>query len=110
LSARVVALSERGAAPIKSRTYGTELREADSMKEDIWTDFDAEPLVLLRAAGDIIEDVLNLIVGWYYYDSRYTLNGSTQMDVCVFLPGCPSGAPGVARSTSSRSGGSLFTK
>ncbi len=96
------------------------------MKEHIWTDFDAEPRVLfetkrpqsagqfsqqLRAAGDIIEDVLNLTFCWYYYDSRYTLNGSTQMDVCVFLPGCASGAPGVARSTSSRSGGgSLFTK
>jgi iron complex outermembrane receptor protein len=85
-----------------------------SMKEDIWTDFDAEPLVLfetkrpqdagqfsqeLRAAGDIIEDVLNLTVGWYYYDAHYTLNGSTAMDACVFLPGCPSGAPGVASFT-----------
>jgi hypothetical protein len=53
----------------------------------------------LRAAGDIVEDVLNLTLGWYYYDAHYTLNGSTQMDACVFLPGCPSGAPGVASFT-----------
>ena len=85
-----------------------------SAKEDIWTDFDSEPLVLfetkrpqsagqfsqeLRVAGDIIEDVLNFTAGWYYYDSHYSLLGTTEMDVCVFLPGCPSGAPGVASFT-----------
>jgi iron complex outermembrane receptor protein len=81
-----------------------------STKEDIWSDFDAQPLVLfemkrpqsagqfsqeLRVAGDIVEDVLNFTAGWYYYDSHYSIFQSTDMDVCLFVPGCPSLAPGV---------------
>jgi len=82
-----------------------------SVDEDIWTDFDAEPLVLfetkrpqgsgqfseeLRLSGDVIEDVLGFTLGWFYYDAHYSLFQSTDLDVCVFVPGCPSGAPGAA--------------
>ncbi len=85
-----------------------------STEEDIWTDFDSEPLVLfeakrpqsagqfsqeLRVAGDLVEDVLNFTAGWYYYDSHYSIEQETAFDVCIFVTGCPSGAPGVASFT-----------
>ncbi len=71
-----------------------------STKEDIWSDFDAEPVVLfetrrpqsvgqfseeIRLAGDVVPDVLNFTLGWYHYANHYSLSQTTALDVCTFV-------------------------